>query len=696
MFIFSTLLALVAATTLVANVIPSDDVPENNDTSTSTSTNTKKRSHGGIQKGTKLTNFKENKDWYRICKLWDDNEKSGKYQGRLSKRAFLLSDDTGDKFGQESDRNKQRSEESSFSQKLKKYRNNELKNNTNIRDKKELFPKTAKKLIQYLDLRAKRYQRDKCGVAWTTLHAKSLDFGNQTGEAQQSNFEASPGWIKNVLERNDRVGINLHGEANDMDDNERAKIMAKWKREEFHSVINKHGIPAERIYNADQTGLYYQKLPNRLYVEQARKKEYAGVKQMKDKSRVTLMVFTAADGTKGPLAMVGKPKSPHCFRTEEGRKPPMYYIHQSNAWFDKVITEWWIANVFWPYHKRKHGNLYCILILDNCTAHKIDVSHISDRIIIVFLPKNVTNKHQPADMGMIASLKVGYRVIMLGKLLDVFDQEGGYEKAADTRGKQPRGCRGLDYGGKPHLLDAMNILLQIWDGDNKYSHSDAILRCWRKADILPPSWNADINNDVGSCSMPLSKKQIAQEDSDEICDLFSNIKLRANEDEGDVSKFAALSGSFAVDGRSMSPQEQTIMIEEWLNVEDNQVVLDAEIDDELERLESGAGDNDDDDEDNDDYDTDKAKPTVDDRNDDEMIIDDCSVLTTQKPKAKMSLVQAEEKITELREYIEAVGAPTENSNMLLRIGRNIRAHNASVRRQQKSIVSFFENSNNNK
>ena len=79
-----------------------------------------------------------------------------------------------------------------------------------------------------------------------------------------------------------------------------------------------------------------------------------------------------------------------------------------------------------------------------------------------------------------------------------------------------------------------------------------------------------------------------------------------------------------------------------------------------------------------------------------MIIDDCSVLTTQKPKAKMSLVQAEEKITELREYIEAVGAPTENSNMLLRIGRNIRAHNASVRRQQKSIVSFFENSNNNK
>lgn len=36
---------------------------------------------------------------------------------------------------------------------------------------------------------------------------------------------------------------------------------------------------------------------------------------------------------------------------------------------------------------------------------------------------------------MKASLKVGYKVYMLRKLLDIFDKEGGYEKAAAERDK---------------------------------------------------------------------------------------------------------------------------------------------------------------------------------------------------------------------------------------------------------------------
>lgn len=52
--------------------------------------------------------------------------------------------------------------------------------------------------------------------------------------------------------------------------------------------------------------------------------------------------------------------------------------------------------------------------------------------------------HQLADMGMIASLKVGYQVIMLHKLLDIFDKECGYKQAAAERLKRPKGYRGLD------------------------------------------------------------------------------------------------------------------------------------------------------------------------------------------------------------------------------------------------------------
>ena len=41
----------------------------------------------------------------------------------------------------------------------------------------------------------------------------------------------------------------------------------------------------------------------------------------------------------------------------------------------------------------------------------------------------MTSNHQPADMGMTASAKVGYKMLLLQKLLSIFNFEGGYEGA---------------------------------------------------------------------------------------------------------------------------------------------------------------------------------------------------------------------------------------------------------------------------
>ena len=128
------------------------------------------------------------------------------------------------------------------------------------------------------------------------------------------------------------------------------------------------------------------------------------------------MVCTAADGTKCPLAMVGKSKVPACFNQElsHGELPPMHYTNQKNAWFDKEVTYWWINNVFWPFHFKKHGDVICVLLIDNCSAQtKLDESKIPAKLIILYLPPNVTSCFQPADMGMIALSKVGYRVLLL-------------------------------------------------------------------------------------------------------------------------------------------------------------------------------------------------------------------------------------------------------------------------------------------
>ena len=118
----------------------------------------------------------------------------------------------------------------------------------------------------------------------------------------------------------------------------------------------------------------------------------------------------------------------------------------------------------------RHGEVYCILLLDNYSAHNVSKDKYSRYIIILFLPPRVTSWHQPADMGMIASLKVGYRV------------------------KMSSGMKGFDYGGKATVLDAMKILQQLWEGDHKYAYSHSIAHYWHKAHILPALWNADLNN----------------------------------------------------------------------------------------------------------------------------------------------------------------------------------------------------------
>ena len=54
------------------------------------------------------------------------------------------------------------------------------------------FEDIEKMLVKYIELRAEKYKRDKCGLGWTTITAKSLDYAKQCGYTDD-NFKASPG-----------------------------------------------------------------------------------------------------------------------------------------------------------------------------------------------------------------------------------------------------------------------------------------------------------------------------------------------------------------------------------------------------------------------------------------------------------------------------------------------------------------------
>ena len=98
----------------------------------------------------------------------------------------------------------------------------------------------------------------------------------------EDNFTASNGWISGVLKRNGKISINFHGEDDDPTNESAAALMRTWLKE-FHKQVDYLRLPQARIYNADQTGLFYKKLPNIIYINKAEQKNYSGNKQMNAK-----------------------------------------------------------------------------------------------------------------------------------------------------------------------------------------------------------------------------------------------------------------------------------------------------------------------------------------------------------------------------------------------------------------------------
>ena len=303
------------------------------------------------------------------------------------------------------------------------------------------------------------------------MKEKAKQFADQIGE---KSFPSSDGWIQQVLDRNQIQGLNLRGEGSELSDEEYNKIIDDWKKNDLNPVLVRHNIPLSRVYNGDQTGLFFNKMPTHVYVRKENSKTVRGCKAMKSKDRITLMVCTAANGDKIPLAIVGKSQVPQClgkvrYKNETRfifERSPIAYTSQTKAWFTQEITLAWVKEIFWPCHLQKHGDVIAILILDNCTAHNgLDDPQVCKeyglpaKLIVIFLPPNVTSRAQPADMCIIACLKVGYRVLMLEELLQLYDSKT-FECIDNERSNQKGAARVYQWEAKPISLMLQTSYIQ--------------------------------------------------------------------------------------------------------------------------------------------------------------------------------------------------------------------------------------------
>lgn len=138
-----------------------------------------------------------------------------------------------------------------------------LKNKENILKTKDSGPCSQRKRLKcspyeevektlytwFLDIRARNIP-----VSGATLQHKAKDIASLLG---CDDFKASAGWLQKFKHRHNIVGKTLSGESrfvNQDDAND-------WITTQVSEILAR--FDAQDIYNADETGLFYQMLPNK-------------------------------------------------------------------------------------------------------------------------------------------------------------------------------------------------------------------------------------------------------------------------------------------------------------------------------------------------------------------------------------------------------------------------------------------------
>lgn len=254
-------------------------------------------------------------------------------------------------------------------------------------------------------------------------------------------FRPGNGWLHRFKKRYNLSFKTVCGDESSVDES----VVQEWLKKNKEKLDS---FEEKDIYNADETGLFYQLMPNKT-ISIKNEKCTSG---KHSKVRITVLVCTNKDGSdKRDLMIIGKAKKPTCFVGREKTLPSVIYRNNRKAWMTRdLFTEWLMCfDKDMTKQKRK-----ILLILDNCTAHNVNPTLKS--IELLFLPPNTTSRLQPADQGIIQNLKVKYRRRLVERLLVRSD---------------------VNMDLKINLLEGLQILYGAWSDVLQ----DTIANCWRHA-----------------------------------------------------------------------------------------------------------------------------------------------------------------------------------------------------------------------
>lgn len=218
-------------------------------------------------------------------------------------------------------------------------------------------------------------------------------------------FGASRGWFNRFKERANLHSIRVQGEAASADvsaANNFPKILK--------AIIDNEGYMPEQIFNVDETGLFWKKMPARTYIS---KEETCAPGHKASKDRLTVLLGGNASGDlKLKPLLVHHFLNPRALRNVTKASLPVIWRANTKAWVTATMFEDWFLNHFVPaverYCLRENIPFKILLLLDNAPGHPNTLADLHPNVKVVFLPPNTTSLLQPMDQGVIASFKAYY------------------------------------------------------------------------------------------------------------------------------------------------------------------------------------------------------------------------------------------------------------------------------------------------
>ena len=170
----------------------------------------------------------------------------------------------------------------------------------------------------------------------------------------ESNLTFSNGWLEKFKKRNHIQRYRAHGEAGSAPLESLSEERMKLRR-----LLGRFTL--DRIYNIDETGLFYRMLPNQTLSTHP----IAG--QKKDKTRITVLLGTNATGTdKLTPWVIGNAKRPRPFSQINLERLPVHYHANPKVWMNSSIFEEVLRHMD-SYFRAQNKKI--LLLVDNAPSH---------------------------------------------------------------------------------------------------------------------------------------------------------------------------------------------------------------------------------------------------------------------------------------------------------------------------------------